>query len=216
MTQRAGPLGWISQALAELERDDHRRHLQTRAGAQGAVIELDGTRLLNFGSNDYLGLAGDERLRQAAARAIEDEGVGAGASPLVNGHSSWHARLERRLAEFEGTDAALVFNSGFAANLGTVAALVGREDAVFADQLNHASLIDGCRLSRADIHIYPHRDSAQLDALLASHRQYRRRLILSDSVFSMDGDLAPLKTLTELAARHDAMLLVDEAHATGV
>ncbi|HEX3655529.1 MAG TPA: 8-amino-7-oxononanoate synthase [Pirellulales bacterium] len=216
MTERAGPLGWISQALAELERDDHRRHLQTRAGLQGAIIELDGARLSNFGSNDYLGLAGDGRLRQAAARALENEGVGAGASPLVNGHSSWHARLERRLAEFEGAEAALVFNSGFAANLGTVAALVGREDAVFADQLNHASLIDGCRLSRSDIHIYPHRDTAQLEALLGSHRQYRRRLILSDSVFSMDGDLAPLKTLAELAARHDAMLLVDEAHATGV
>ncbi|HEY5312715.1 MAG TPA: 8-amino-7-oxononanoate synthase [Pirellulales bacterium] len=216
MTQRTEPLAWISHALAELERDDHRRQLQTRAGSQGANIELNGARLLNFGSNDYLGLAGDERLRQAATRALADEGVGAGASPLVNGHSAWHARLERRLAEFEGTEAALVFNSGFAANLGTVAALVGREDAVFADQLNHASLIDGCRLSRADIHIYPHRDTAQLDALLGGHRQFRRRLILSDSVFSMDGDLAPLKTLAELAGRHDAMLLVDEAHATGV
>jgi 8-amino-7-oxononanoate synthase len=216
MSEHDGPLAWIADALADLEGDEQRRHLQTRAGSQGATIELDGNRLLNFGSNDYLGLAGDERLRQAAARALAEEGVGAGASPLVNGHSTWHARLERRLAEFEAAEAALVFNSGFAANLGTVAALVGRDDAVFADQLNHASLIDGCRLSRAEVHIYPHGDMPQLDALLRANTHYRRRLILSDSVFSMDGDVAPLAALAELAGRHGAMLMVDEAHATAV
>ncbi|HEX4147975.1 MAG TPA: aminotransferase class I/II-fold pyridoxal phosphate-dependent enzyme, partial [Pirellulales bacterium] len=216
MSDHAGPLGWIAEALGALERDDHRRHLQIRAGSQGASIEFAGCRLLNFGSNDYLGLAGDERLKQAAASALADEGVGAGASPLVNGRSAWHERLERRLAAFERAAAALVFNSGFAANLGTVAALVGRGDAVFADQLNHASLIDGCRLSRAEIHIYPHRDLAELEALLRAHADNRRRLIVSDSLFSMDGDVAPIVELVELAERQGAMLLLDEAHATGV
>jgi 8-amino-7-oxononanoate synthase len=135
---------------------------------------------------------------------------------LISGHTVWHQRLERELAEFEGCEAALVFTSGFAANVGTICALAGRGDAVFGDELNHASLIDGCRLSRAEVFIYPHRDLAVLQSQLRDSGRFRRRLMVTDSVFSMDGDFAPLGQLADLARRHDAMLLVDEAHATGV
>jgi len=180
------------------------------------TVEIDGRQLLNFGSNDYLGLAADPRLAEAAARTARDEGWGTGASPLLAGRSAAHRVLEERLAEFEGTEAALVFSSGFAANSGVVAALAERGDAIFADQLNHASLIDGCRLSRAEVHVYPHSDADRLEELLRGAGKYRRRLIVSDSLFSMDGDAAPLERLCELAERYDAMLLLDEAHATGV
>jgi 8-amino-7-oxononanoate synthase len=216
MTAAEDPLAWIDDELAALEERDLRRRLQSRRGRQGPTIELDGRTLVNFGSNDYLGLAGDPRLVEAAIRNAREEGVGAGASPLVAGHSEAHEQLERSLAEFEGTEAAIVFPSGFAANVGTVTALAGRDDAIFADQLNHASLIDGCRLSRADVHVYPHRDLAELERMLAARRPHRRRLIVTDSLFSMDGDLAPLAEIAALARRYDAMLLIDEAHATGI
>ena len=142
--------------------------------------------------------------------------MGSGASPLITGHCQTHSRLEQRLAEFEGAEAALLFPSGFAANLAAVTALAGPGDVVFSDAKNHASLWDGCRLSRADVRAYPHADWQQLDASLARASGYRRRLIVTDSLFSMDGDLAPLVELAEVARRHEAMLLVDEAHATGV
>jgi len=212
----ASPLDWIDDELTRLRRDSLLRMLTTRGTPQGPVISLGGKELINFGANDYLGLANDERLKSAAHAAIDHEGWGAGASPLVTGRSALHAELERRLAEFEGTEAALVFPSGFAANAGTVAALVDRGDCVFADQKNHASLIDGCRLSRAEVHVYRHSDAEDLTDLLRAHRDARRRLIVTDSLFSMDGDLAPLREIVELADRYDCMLLVDEAHATGV
>jgi 8-amino-7-oxononanoate synthase len=177
---------------------------------------IDGRELVNFGSNDYLGLAGDPRLAAAAAAAMEEEGWGGGASPLVCGHGKSHQRLELELAQFEGTEAALMFPSGFAANAGTIAALVGPGDVVFTDRKNHASLLDGCRLSRADVRVYPHNDWKRLDELLTKAGRSRRRLIVTDSLFSMDGDMAPLGELAELADRHGAMLMVDEAHATGV
>ncbi len=193
-----------------------RRRLSSREGAQAAAIDLDGQTLVNFGSNDYLALAADPRLAAAAIATIQSEGVGSGASPLVTGRSRAHERLEQRLAEFEGTEAALVFPSGFAANLAAVAALAGPGDVVFSDAKNHASLWDGCRLSRADVRAYPHADWRQLDAALGRAAGYRRRLIVTDGLFSMDGDLAPLVELAGVARRHEAMLLVDEAHATGV
>jgi 8-amino-7-oxononanoate synthase len=170
----------------------------------------------NFGANDYLSLAADPRLIAAAHEAASREGWGAGASPLLTGHTKSHERLEVRLAEFMGTEAALVFPSGYAANSGTIAALVGRGDVVLADEKNHASLIDGCRLSRAEVKVYPHRDMRRLAELLAESPRFRRRLIATDTLFSMDGDLAPLADLVELAYHHGAMLMIDEAHAIGV
>jgi len=177
---------------------------------------VEGRRLLNFASNDYLGLAADERLAQAARESFLTEGVGRGASPLVSGRSHSHARLEIRLAEFMGTEAALVFPTSFAANAGIIPALVDREDAIYGDAKNHASIIDGCRLARADKYIYPHADMAALAGLLQQGKKYRRRLIVTDTLFSMDGDLAPLPRLAELAEKYQAMLMLDEAHAIGV
>jgi 8-amino-7-oxononanoate synthase len=212
----AHPLAWIDDELAALERQQLRRRLGLRGRPQAARLLMDGRDLVNFGSNDYLGLAADPRLGRAVAEAVRQEGWGSGASPLVTGHAGAHQRLAERLAEFEGTEAALVFSSGFAANTGTIAALVGPGDVVYCDRKNHASLLDGCRLSRADVRPYPHGDHERLATLLAQAGRYRRRLITTDGLFSMDGDLAPLAPLTELAERYEAMLLVDEAHATGV
>jgi 8-amino-7-oxononanoate synthase len=163
-----------------------------------------------------LGLASDERLRTAARAAVERDGWGSGASPLVSGRGEVHAELERRLAEFEGTEAALLFPSGFAANAGIIPALVDDPDAIFGDAKNHASLIDGCRLSKARRFVYPHADCNALESMLRAASHFRRRLIVTDTLFSMDGDVAPLTDLAQLAERYDAMLMVDEAHATGV
>lgn len=209
------PLAWIEAELEQLAEADLRRKRRLRLGPQGPVVVLDGREMVNFGSNDYLGLAADPRVKSAAAAALQ-EGWGAGASPLISGYSSLHQKLEDRLAEFEGTEAALVFGSGFAANMGTIAALVGPGDVVYLDAKNHASLWDGARLSRADVRVYAHGHLGELEHLLNRGGRYRRRLIVTDSLFSMDGDLAPLPELVELAYRYEAMLLVDEAHATGV
>jgi len=210
------PLGWIDGELAGLALQGLRRERRVHSGPQQARIEIGGQALLNFGSNDYLGLAADPRLIAAAAQAAEQEGWGAGSSPLVTGHSAAHRRLEERLADFAGTPSALAFSSGYAANMGAICALAGRGDAVYSDQRNHASLIDGCRLSRAEINVYAHCDAEDLESLLRQSAGFRRRLIVTESVFSMDGDLAPLAELAGLAERYDCMLLVDEAHATGV
>jgi 8-amino-7-oxononanoate synthase len=176
---------------------------------------MDGRKLVNFGSNDYLGLAGTI-LCSAVTEAINQYGWGSGASPLINGHGELHARLESELARFEGTEAALLFPTGYAANLGTVAALVGNGDVIFSDAKNHASLIDGCRLSAARIVVYPHRDVGYLEKMLQQASRFRRRLIVTDGLFSMDGDFAPLTELADLAEQYESMLLVDEAHGTGV
>jgi 8-amino-7-oxononanoate synthase len=213
---RHDPLQWIQGELAALVERGLHRELRTHDGPQQVRLNFAGRELINFGSNDYLGLAADRRLCEAASRAAEAEGCGAGASPLLAGYALAHWRLERHLAEFEGTEAAILFSSGYAANVGTIAALAGRHDAIYSDRKNHASMIDGCRLSRADVHIYPHGDPGALEALLRTGGSYRRRLIVTESVFSMDGDLAPLAELADLAERFDCMLLVDEAHATGV
>jgi 8-amino-7-oxononanoate synthase len=210
------PLAWIDDELQDLEALQLRRRLQTHAGPQQVLLEIDGRELINFGSNDYLALASDPRLAAAAASACDEQGWGAGASPLVTGHAKAHELLEARLAEFEGTEAALLFSSGYAANLGTLAAIAGPEDAIYSDAKNHASIIDGCRLSRAEVHVFKHRDASDLQRLLDAPGSYRRRLIVSEALFSMDGDLAPLDELALLAERYDAMLMIDEAHATGV
>jgi 8-amino-7-oxononanoate synthase len=210
------PLAWLDCELAELERNSLLRRLAVRDGPQRADrIVLGGIALSNFGSNDYLGLAAAPELAAAAHDAIAGHGWGSGASPLVTGRGTLHARLEEELAAFEGTEAALLFPSGYAANVGTIAALVGKGDAVFSDERNHASIIDGCRLSGASIHIYRHRDAGDVASLLAGVSA-RRKLVVTDTLFSMDGDIAPLSDLVELSRRHNAMLMVDEAHATGV
>lgn len=210
------PLSWLDDELAALEGNDLLRWRRQRAAAMGPEIELDAQRFVNFGSNDYLALAGDNRIVAAMQSALAQAGCGAGASALLAGYHDHHAALESALAQFETAEAALLFGSGYAANLGAITALVGRGDAVFSDELNHASLIDGCRLSRADAFVYRHSDVDQLAELLGGVATARRRLIVTDGLFSMDGDVAPLAALCDLAERFDAMLLVDEAHATGV
>lgn len=208
---------WMEDDLEERRRRGLYRMRRRLRSGPGARVWLHGRELINFSSNDYLALAGDVRLARAAAVAARRYGCGAGASPLVSGYNPALRALERALAEWEGTEAALVFSSGYAANLALVSTLVGRGDAVFSDARNHASLIDGCRLSRAAVHVYRHNDVEHLTELLRQEgRKARRRLIVSDTVFSMDGDLAPLAELLELAERFDCLFLIDEAHATGV
>jgi 8-amino-7-oxononanoate synthase len=210
------PLSWIDEELDRLAQAGLLRDLPPGLGAAGAAVEIAGKSVINFASNDYLGLAADPRLALAAAAAFENTGVGRGASPLVSGRSAIHEQLEKRLAEFLDTEAALLFPTSFAANAGIIPALVGEGDAIYGDEKNHASIIDGCRLSKAERHVYPHVDMGVLETLLAQGKQYRRKLIVTDTLFSMDGDLAPLVKLAELAATHNAMLMVDEAHAIGV
>jgi 8-amino-7-oxononanoate synthase len=201
--------------LAELDAQALRRRRRLVDTPCGPQLVVDGRPMLAFCSNDYLGLANDPALIEAAQEGIRRHGLGSGASPLVSGHSTAHAALEQRLASFVGMQRALLFSTGYLANLGALPALVGAGDAVFSDQLNHASLIDATRLSRATIHIYPHLDLGALEALLARSAA-RRKLIISDAVFSMDGDLAPLPALLALAERHDAWLMVDDAHGFGL
>ena len=208
------PFHWIPEALADLEREGLRRWRRVGAG-QPRAGQLGGA-FLNFGTNDYLALASDPRLVEAAGRAAETHGWGAGASPAVCGRTPVHEELEERLAQFEGTDAAILFPSGFAANAGVIPTLVGEGDTIYGDAKNHASLIDGCRLARAERFVYPHGDTGALARLLAEDSRDGRRLIVTDTLFSMDGDFAPLKEIAQLATEYDAMLLVDEAHATGV
>ena len=204
-----------AEDLAQQSRAGLRRALRWSEGPQEAWLQLEGRRVLSLCSNDYLGLASHPALRNAAADAAIALGVGAGASRLISGSMRIHRRLEERLAEFEQTEAALLFPSGYQANIGAITALVGPRDEIFSDELNHASIIDGCRLSRARVHVYPHGDLEVLAAALARSTA-RRKLVVSDGVFSMDGDLAPLPQICDLAERHGAMVMIDEAHGTGV
>src|SRR5436190_7239739 len=213
----ADPLSWLDDALADLDRRDLRRTLLTRETPQGGKeILIDGKHLANFGSNDYLGLCRDPRLERAVCEATRDGGWGSGASPLVTGRGSLHAKLEEELARFEGTEAAILFSTGFAANVGAITSLAGPSDVIFSDAKNHASIIDGCRLSGAEVQVFKHRDMNDLAARLAASMKQGRGLIVTDTVFSMDGDLGPLEQIAELAEKHSAMLMVDEAHAAGV
>ncbi len=206
---------WAREGVDSLQSKGLLRSLEPLESPQGPRICIDGQWLSNFSSNDYLGLANDVRLREAAQAALLKCGVGSGASRLVVGDSGEHQALEAELAHFEGTESALLFNSGYAANVGVIGALCGPGDVVFSDELNHASIIDGCRLSRAQVVVYPHRDVGALEQLVAKTAG-RRRLVVTDSVFSMDGDLAPLRELSALCMKEHLGLMVDEAHATGV
>ncbi len=200
--------------LAELKRCHLARRLVSRDTPQGPEIRIQGRRYLNFSSNDYLGLANHPEVVRAAAEAAQRYGFGAGASRLLCGGTGLHLRLEKRIAAFKSTEAALVFNSGHAANTGIIPALAASGATIFSDELNHASIIDGCRLSRAKTVVYPHRDVGRLSSLLAGEKGLR--LVVTDSIFSMDGDIAPLGEIQDLCDRQGALLYVDDAHATGV
>ena len=204
----------VDQRLGELESSGLRRRLRVIDGPQGPRVLLDGRPVLLLCSNNYLGLADHARLRRAAANTALNLGTSAGASRLISGSMSIHADLESSLSRFKGTEAALLFGSGYLANTGTIAALARRREVVFSDELNHASIIDGCRLAGAETFVYRHRDTEHLDWGLRE-ASGRAALIVTDGVFSMDGDIAPLPELVDLARRHQCRLLVDEAHATG-
>ena len=209
-------MDFISRELEGIKRQGLFRELRQVEGEQGPTILLDGQEVLNFSSNNYLGLANHPALRAAARNAMERYGCGSGASRLISGNTTLHQEREEQLTQLKGSEAALVFNSGFQANLGVLPTLVGDGDVVFSDSLNHASIIDGCRLSRAKIEIYPHMDLNRLESGLKEAPQRCRKLIVTETVFSMDGDVAPLEKIVELAELHGAMIMVDEAHGTGV
>lgn len=219
MTTKQSATDFMRQRLEVLRERDLYRRLRPVQGPQDCWVQMEGRRVLNLCSNNYLGLANHPRLKEAAAQAAGEYGCGSGASRLICGNMALHEGLERRLAEFKGAAEALLFTSGYTANLGIISALAGSEDYVFSDELNHASLIDGCRLSQAEVRVFPHNDTLALERELQSALRARpaaRRLIVVDGVFSMDGDLAPLPELAGLAEEYDSLLMVDEAHATGV
>lgn len=206
----------LSDELARLRKEGLFREMRIVGGSQGRRVVLDGREVLLLCSNNYLGLADHPALKEAAIRAVESYGTGSGAARLVSGSMDLHAELEQRIALFKGTEEALLFNSGYAANTGIISALVGRGDIVFSDRLNHASIVDGCLLSRAKFIRYPHNDMTALRRILEESPTTGRRLIVTDGVFSMDGDLAPLAELVTLKREFGALLMVDDAHGTGV
>lgn len=207
----------LAAELAALRANDLERTLRVIQSRNGAGVETTSGPAVDFSSNDYLGLASDPRLAAAIARAAASSGSGAAASRLIAGNTAEHEALDADIAAFLGAASALSFSTGYAANTGAIPALVGRGDAIFADELNHASLIDGCRLSRATVFVYPHADMQSLAGLLEENRgQYRRAMVVTDGMFSMDGDLAPLADIVALSRQHDAWSYVDDAHAIGV
>jgi 8-amino-7-oxononanoate synthase len=211
------PYAWIEESLTTIHRADWYRSVQAIHGRPGATVLLAGQEVINFASNDYLGLAGDQRLIKAAIAAIQELGTGSTGSRLLSGHRELHRKLEQAIASLKQTEDAVIFSSGYLANLGAITALVGKRDLILSDQYNHSSLKNGAILSGATVIEYPHSDVAALKTQLMQQRQnYRRCLIITDSVFSMDGDLCPLPTVLDLADEFSCMLLVDEAHATGV
>jgi 8-amino-7-oxononanoate synthase len=206
---------FIEQELRWLEEKGHYRTLRWTEEGPSPWVRMGGERVLLLCSNNYLGLANHPQLKEAAIRAVERWGCGSGGSRSICGSLTLHQRLEERLAQFHGTEAALLFNSGYSANLSVLQALMGEGDEIFSDELNHASLVDGCRLSKAGVRIYAHRDAAFLETLLKKSRA-RKKLIVTDGVFSMDGDIAPLPELVELARKYEALLMVDDAHGFGI
>jgi glycine C-acetyltransferase len=209
---------WIQDELDGLRQAGLFNTIRTLTSPQGAWLTVDGQRVLNFCSNNYLGLANHPRLAEAARRALDAYGVGPAAVRSIAGTMELHLELERRLAAFKGVEAAISFQSGFTANLGTIAALVGKEDVIYSDELNHASIIDGSRLSGATIVRYGHADPDDLRRTIEANKDkgYRRSLIITDGVFSMDGDVAPLDRIYEVAGEHEMLLMVDDAHGEGV
>ena len=210
-------LDWVTQELAGLKEQGLYNNIRTIGSPQGAWLTVDGKNVLNFCSNNYLGLANHPKLVEAAKEATKKYGVGPAAVRTIAGTMDLHIQLEQRLAKFKGAEDVITFQSGFTANLGTIPALVGKEDVIFSDRLNHASIIDGCRLSGAKIIAYEHNDASALEDAIREHAsKYRRALIVTDGVFSMDGDVAPLPALYEVAQKYDILFMVDDAHGEGV
>jgi glycine C-acetyltransferase len=209
-------LAFLDEEIEGLKEQGLYNVIRTIESPQGAWITVDGKRVLNFCANNYLGLCNHPKLKEAAREALEKYGVGPGAVRSIAGTMNLHLELEKRLAEFKGVEAAISLQSGFCANLATIPALVDREDVIFSDELNHASIIDGCRLSRAKIVRFAHRDAKSLREVVEAEKGYRRGLIITDGVFSMDGDIAPLSDLVEVAEEHNLLIMVDDAHGEGV
>src|SRR5512140_3111757 len=210
-------LDWLTQELNGLKEQGLYNRIRTIGSAQGAWLTVDGKHVLNFCSNNYLGLANHPKIVEAAKDAMKKYGVGPAAVRSIAGTMGLHVELEKRLTKFKGAEDVITFQSGFTANLGTIAALVAREDVIFSDRLNHASIIDGCRLSGARIVAYDHNDAAALEtAIKENEGQYRHALIVTDGVFSMDGDIAPLPARYEVAKKYDLLFMVDDAHGEGV
>jgi glycine C-acetyltransferase len=208
---------WIAQELNSLKSQGLYNRIRTIGSPQGAWLQVDGKKVLNFCSNNYLGLANHPKIVAAAKKAADEMGVGPAAVRTIAGTTSLHLELEKRLAAFKGVEAAITFQSGFTANLATIPALVGKEDVIFSDRLNHASIIDGCRLSAGKIIPYEHCDVASLESVIKENlSQYRRAIIITDGVFSMDGDVAPLDKIYAVANKYDILLMVDDAHGEGV
>src|ERR671913_1508285 len=213
---RTDPLAYLGDQLDDLRKQGLHRSLRILQGEAKATSVYDGTSVVNLSSNNYLGLTTHPKLKQKAIEAIEQFGVGSGAVRSISGTMAMHLELERRLAEFKHTEAVVVFQSGFTSNAGTVSSILTREDVVISDALNHASIIDGCRLSRAAIKVFPHKDVDAARILLQELPATQRKLLISDGVFSMDGDLGPLPALCDLAEEFGCIMMVDDAHASGV
>lgn len=210
-------LDFLTQEINGLKEQGLYNNIRTIGSAQGARLIVDGKDVLNFCSNNYLGLANHPKIVEAAKEATKKYGVGPAAVRSIAGTTDLHVQLEERLAKFKGAEDVITFQSGFTANLGTISALVGKEDVIFSDRLNHASIIDGCRLSGAKIVAYEHNDPGALEDAIKEHASnYRRALIITDGVFSMDGDIAPLPDLVEVAKKYDILFMVDDAHGEGV
>ena len=213
----AEKIDWIKTELDQLKEKGLYNRIRTIGSPQGAWLVVDGKKVLNFCSNNYLGLANNPKMVKAAQDALQKYGAGPAAVRSIAGTMGIHLELEKRLATFKGVEAAITFQSGFCANLATIPALVGKEDAVYSDELNHASIIDGCRLSGATILRFSHADPKDLDRVISENKdKYRRGLIITDGVFSMDGDIAPLDKIYEVAHKHNILLMVDDAHGEGV
>jgi glycine C-acetyltransferase len=211
------PLSYLHDQLAEMEAKGLHFRLRVLEGEQKAVADFDGKDVINLSSNNYLGLTTHKALRRAAIEAIRTHGVGAGAVRTIAGTMDLHMALERQIAEFKGSEACVVFQSGFTANAGTVAAILGKDDLILSDELNHASIIDGCRLSRATIRVFKHKDVADCERVCKETENWPgHKLLITDGVFSMDGDIAPLPELCSLAEKYNCIMMVDDAHASGV
>src|SRR5216683_1246475 len=211
------PLFYLNEQIAELEAKGLHFRLRVLEGEQKPIAHFDGKEVINLSSNNYLGLTTHKALRRAAIEAIRTHGVGAGAVRTIAGTMDLHMALEEQIAKFKGTEAAVVFQSGFTANAGTVAAILGKDDLILSDELNHASIIDGCRLSRATIKVFKHKDVADCERLCQeTENRPGHKLLITDGVFSMDGDIAPLPQLCDLAEKYNCIMMVDDAHSSGV